>query len=174
MTGVFYFPGGGGGVKKNIGKMLTGLMKKQIFQCTYGSCPAVPHTFSHFLHFTVVVLGSPMCGKTSFIQRYVKGTFPQPRREETMGGHLTKHEKIVNGERVNFEIWELSGRDRFRPMVSMYLRSATAIILCYNPWDRFSMDHNKNLAKCITEYAQENAIISVIGMKADYDLEGQY
>jgi len=98
----------------------------------------------------------------------VEGHFP-PEQElsEVSGGHLTRHERLVDGLFVNFMIWEVSGRERFRPMLPMYLQSATAVVFCFNPYDRFSVDHNRNIMSLVTQNVEENCLLRFVPLRSE-------
>jgi small GTP-binding protein len=81
--------------------------------------------------YKVLVVGNAKCGKTSLIQRYVRGSF-QAKYETTIGADYSR--KVVpqaDGSHVHLQLWDLAGQDRFAKLTRPYYRNArAAIVVC--------------------------------------------
>ena len=135
----FWIPG--------IGKIVNGLRKKE-------NCGAIlkgPHFFADLMHFTIVVTGPSQSGKSALIHRYFsrqdegRGR-PASCKGETVGARLLRKSCFLGGYHVNLLVWEVSGRERYRPLLPMYLKKAMAVMICYSPWDRYALQSARGLA----------------------------
>jgi len=83
------------------------------------------------LMYKVLVVGNAKCGKTSLIQRYVRGRF-QDEYRTTIGADYSR--KVVpqqDGSHVHLQLWDLAGQDRFAKLTRPYYRHArAAIVVC--------------------------------------------
>jgi len=81
--------------------------------------------------YKVLVVGNAKCGKTSIIARYAKNSFSEAY-STTIGADYAR--KVVNqadGNRVQLQLWDLAGQDRFAKLTRAYFRGAhAAVVVC--------------------------------------------
>lgn len=76
----------------------------------------------------ICLLGASSVGKTSLIRQFVDGIFSD-RYLTTIGVKVDKKLVEVEGEKVQFILWDIEGNDRYNLFQERYLRGAAAYII---------------------------------------------
>ena len=76
----------------------------------------------------ICILGSFAVGKTSLVQRFVKGIFSK-KYLTTLGVKIDKKVVHVNGKDIEFILWDLAGEDEFMKVRQSYLKGAAGYLL---------------------------------------------
>lgn len=119
------------------------------------------------------VLANALCftgvGKTSLVQRYIKGSFSPATTTSTIGASfLTKRVLDVDsGTIVRLQIWDTAGQERFRSISKLYYRGASAVILVYSIVDEQSFQEMGRWLQEIKQHVAEEIIVHVVGTKSD-------
>ncbi|XP_046581010.1 ras-related protein Rab-6A-like isoform X2 [Haliotis rubra] len=82
----------------------------------------------------VTLVGNVSTGKTSLALRYCRGSIdahPKP----TVAVDWLHHSEMVNNRRVNLQIWDTAGQEKFEAVMPNFLRSSAAVLLCYDVTD---------------------------------------
>uniref|UniRef100_A0A914XPP5 Ras-related protein Rab n=1 Tax=Plectus sambesii TaxID=2011161 RepID=A0A914XPP5_9BILA len=98
----------------------------------------------------VLIIGDPCVGKTSFVQRYVNGTFHR-NYKGTIGVDFAL--KIIRwGEdgTVKVQLWDIAGQERYTSMTRVYYRDAHGCIVMFDVTNR-------------------NSFLNVVKWKRDFD-----
>lgn len=108
-------------------------------------------------------------GKTSLVQRYVKGTFTPSTTLSTVGASfLTKRVlDIDSGVTVRLQLWDTAGQERFRSISKLYYRGASAVLLVYSIIDEQSFEEMGRWMKEIKEHIADDVIVHIVGTKND-------
>ncbi|KAL8917731.1 MAG: hypothetical protein Q9208_007783 [Pyrenodesmia sp. 3 TL-2023] len=124
---------------------------------------------SSSLEAKICVLGAQGVGKTSLVQRYVKGTFTPSTTASTVGASfLTKRILDVDsGITVRLQLWDTAGQERFRSISKLYYRGASAVLLVYSIVDEQSFEEMGRWMREIKEHISDNVIVHVVGTKSD-------
>mmetsp|Transcript_1850 Transcript_1850/g.3562 ORF Transcript_1850/g.3562 Transcript_1850/m.3562 type:complete len:608 (+) Transcript_1850:78-1901(+) len=82
--------------------------------------------------FKVLVVGNSKCGKTSIINRYVRGSFTDDYRYTIGCDYSQKEVRCDNtGEKIRLQLWDIAGQDRFINMTRAFFQGAVgAIVVC--------------------------------------------
>ncbi|KAL8862323.1 MAG: hypothetical protein Q9178_001332 [Gyalolechia marmorata] len=117
----------------------------------------------------ICVLGAQGVGKTSLVQRYVKGTFTPSTTASTVGASfLTKRVLDVDsGTLVRLQLWDTAGQERFRSISKLYYRGASAVVLVYSIVDEHSFEEMKKWMQEVKENTEDGIVIHVVGTKSD-------
>ncbi|KAL9586955.1 MAG: hypothetical protein Q9212_000557 [Teloschistes hypoglaucus] len=117
----------------------------------------------------ICVLGAQGVGKTSLVQRYVKGTFTPSTTASTVGASfLTKRVlDIDSGMTVRLQLWDTAGQERFRSISKLYYRGASAVLLVYSIVDEQSFQEMGRWMQEVKENVGDNVIVHVVGTKSD-------
>lgn len=108
-------------------------------------------------------------GKTSLLQRYIKGTFSPPSVTSTIGASfLTKRVVDVDtGTTVRLQLWDTAGQERFRSITKLYYRGASAVLLVYSIVDESSFEEMGRWLAEMRESLGNDIVIHVVGTKSD-------
>mmetsp|Transcript_9042 Transcript_9042/g.19140 ORF Transcript_9042/g.19140 Transcript_9042/m.19140 type:complete len:246 (-) Transcript_9042:467-1204(-) len=80
----------------------------------------------------ILVLGDPGTGKSSIINRYVKGTFSEAT-STTVGVDFGLKSLRVGGEEIRLQLWDIAGQDRINSnLLRVYYRDAFGVMLVYD------------------------------------------
>uniref|UniRef100_A0A3P8YFN2 small monomeric GTPase n=1 Tax=Esox lucius TaxID=8010 RepID=A0A3P8YFN2_ESOLU len=103
--------------------------------------------------FKVMLVGDSGVGKTCLLVRFKDGAFLAGSFISTVG--------------IDFRIWDTAGQERFRSVTHAYYRDAHALLLLYDVTNKTSFDNIKAWLTEIHEYAQQDAVLMLLGNKAD-------
>jgi len=78
----------------------------------------------------IIILGNRFCGKTAFLNRYIKNEFISEYNPTPYTSYF-KHFFIFNDYQYNIQFWEISGNDKKGINVQTYANNSDgAIVLC--------------------------------------------
>lgn len=114
----------------------------------------------------LVVVGDCGCGKTSMINKYVKGQFSETYTPTGFDTHTTTYH-VSDTYKIHMSIWDTSGDagyDRVRPLS---YGDADLVIICFSVADRESMDNvvSKWIVE-VREHCPKQPVI-LVGCKTD-------
>ncbi|XP_069105492.1 ras-related protein Rab-20-like [Argopecten irradians] len=109
----------------------------------------------------VIILGDYNVGKTSFICRYIDGTFQT--KEPTIGAAFF----LKQWGPYNVAVWDTAGDERYTGLSNFYCRNAGAAILAFDMTSVSSYESLWARFIPILDSALENCIKVVVGMKKD-------
>lgn len=98
------------------------------------------------------IIGNASVGKTSIILRIHENIFKE-KTTSTTGVDYNSRKQIINGEEVVVELWDTTGQDKFRNVVSNFFRGADGIFLT------FDMSSQKSLLDLQVWLQQLNAVL---------------
>merc|ERR1712065_49422 len=82
------------------------------------------------LSFKVVVLGAVSVGKTSLSIQYVDKQFVEAKATIAAAFHTKSLQ--INGARVDLQIWDTAGQEKFRSLTPMYYRECAAALVVFD------------------------------------------
>ncbi|MFX1567320.1 MAG: Rab family GTPase [Promethearchaeota archaeon] len=118
------------------------------------------------LKYKICVAGSKGIGKSSLITRYVDDTFNE-KSMQTIGVAFKRKEiKIKENLRIELNIWDFGGEEKYRILFPAYVNGAAASLLLYDTTDKNSLEDLKKWVQIIDDNSNE-IIKVIIGTKAD-------
>ncbi len=116
--------------------------------------------------FKIVLLGDLSVGKSSIVNRYIKGNFSNKYIATIGGSFYAKNIKLKNNELIKLHIWDTGGSERFKSISNIYYRNADGALLIY---DVTNEDSLFNLNYWIKELKSKvnNLVIAIVGNKID-------
>lgn len=118
----------------------------------------------------IVTSGDSNVGKTSLLKRYIKKSYNEST-PGTIGVDFmlyNKKCKIKNKDYdIKIQIWDTSGYTNFEPIIDVYLRYATIIVLLFDLSEIKTFKNIKYKIKNIHEKCYTNIPIVLIGHKSD-------
>lgn len=117
----------------------------------------------------IIVMGDGAVGKTSIVRRYLEGDFKHEYLM-TVGVDLyTRKEKLViRGKEINvvWQIWDLSGQQYWRGVVTSFYRGAHGAVLVFDITNDLSYENMLDWALEFNRHGGEGPIV-VVGNKID-------
>lgn len=121
----------------------------------------------------LVLLGESGVGKSSIALRFVRGEFNE-NGEATIGAaYLTKTINVPNSTAIKFDIWDTAGQERYHSLAPMYYRGAPAAVVVYDITSQTSFSRAQAWVKELTQQANSQIVIALVGNKADMASEGR-
>jgi small GTP-binding protein len=113
----------------------------------------------------VVTVGDASVGKTSMVSQLIEHTF---RLDEsaTIGANFREFSRRVQGTRIELQIWDTAGQEKFRSLTPIYFRNAQAAVAVFAMDNEQSFDSLKAQISNFLAIAPD-AIVYIAGNKTD-------
>jgi len=89
--------------------------------------------------FDVVFFGEDSVGKSSIINRYIKGVFSYENPSQFLNKSIN-----IEGKSIELKIFDTPGQERYRPLTRIYSKNADVCILLYDTTRESTFDEIKN------------------------------
>jgi len=113
------------------------------------------------------LVGDGPVGKTSIVRRFAGDTF-DVQQEYTVGVSFMPRSVNIDGEMIEYQIWDIAGQETFRSMMHIHYRGSAAAIAVYSITSYNSFQCMKSWVKDVTE-REPNAKLVVLGNKCDLE-----
>ena len=120
----------------------------------------------------IVLIGETQVGKTSIVQRYLKGQ-SSPEQKSTIGAVFHTHETVIDGQKISLQIWDTAGQERYRALGPIYYRKSNAAIAVFDLTQKKTMEALTEWIKAFRENADDTFVI-VAANKCDLESECQF
>eukprot|EP01006_Ploeotia_vitrea_P041352 TRINITY_DN66504_c4_g2_i1.p1 TRINITY_DN66504_c4_g2~~TRINITY_DN66504_c4_g2_i1.p1 ORF type:complete len:240 (-),score=118.51 TRINITY_DN66504_c4_g2_i1:117-815(-) len=114
----------------------------------------------------VVILGHTSVGKTSLVNRYIRGQFSL-NTTATIGAAFMKKDMFIDGYQLVLQIWDTAGQERFRSMSPMYYRGAHAAVLVFDATSKSSFQQAIGWVDELKENASSDIRMVMASNKTD-------
>lgn len=122
--------------------------------------------------YKIVTLGASGCGKTSIINRYVRGIFSEIEVSTIGAAFQIRNFNYPDGVKVRLDFWDCSGQDRFDSIAPIYYRAANGCLIVYDICNYKSFEKAKAWVDTILDYDQKGVmVVALIGNKVDLNNE---
>jgi small GTP-binding protein len=121
---------------------------------------------STVVSYKFIILGSSGVGKTAILKRLVEDRFDDDL-QSTIGVEFDSTILNIDDRKVRLQIWDTAGQERFRAISKAYYRNAIGVLLVFDIADRKSFDELSTWLTDIRSLCDPNAIVQLIGNKAD-------
>ncbi|XP_042175695.1 EF-hand calcium-binding domain-containing protein 4A isoform X2 [Oncorhynchus tshawytscha] len=116
--------------------------------------------------FKVVFLGNSGVGKSSFINHYCNGHFPNTLGA-TVGVDFQMRAVTLGSTTIALQLWDTAGQERFRSITQQYYRKADGILTMYDITDSASFSAVRGWMDLVQERMSEGAVLMLLGNKMD-------
>ena len=117
-------------------------------------------------------VGDSGVGKTCIIKRYIQNTFSD-QTQTNLGEYA---DKILNigKTKINLNIWDTAGQEKFRSFGKLFYKDAYIICLVYDITCKKSFENLKNIwYQDVKQNGEAFTVLAIVGNKADCFLEEQ-
>lgn len=94
-----------------------------------------------------MILGDGACGKTSLLNVFTRGYFPQVYEPTVFENYV--HDIFIDGQRMQLSLWDTAGQEEFDRLRSLSYSDTHTIMLC------FSVDSRDSLENARTRWMSE-------------------
>jgi len=119
------------------------------------------------MNIKIALVGDCGVGKSSIALRYTRNEFLS---NYISTGGASYSNKIVekNGEKLQLDIWDTAGQEKFRSLGKNFYRDAFIILMVYDITRQETFDNLKKIwYPEITQNGVENPLLAVVGNKSD-------
>lgn len=114
----------------------------------------------------LLLVGDSGVGKSCLLLRFVEDKF-NPSFITTIGIDFKIRTIESNGKKIKLQVWDTAGQERFRTITTAYYRGAMGIVLIYDVTDARTFENVENWFQTVTQHANEDAQIFLVGNKSD-------
>ncbi|KAK9378777.1 small GTPase superfamily [Kockiozyma suomiensis] len=113
----------------------------------------------------IVILGDGACGKTSLLNVFTRGYFPQVYEPTVFENYV--HDIFVDGTAVQLSLWDTAGQEEFDRLRSLSYTNTHTIMLCFSIDSRDSLENVQT--KWISEIAEHcpGVKLVLVALKCD-------
>lgn len=116
----------------------------------------------------IVTIGDASVGKTSITSYLIDKAF-NPFEPSTVGANYQTYSVSLPDERVDLQIWDTAGQEKFKSLGHIYFRNAAAAVVVFSLANRDSFLRLEEWICSFKEAAGNNAIVYIAANKADLD-----
>lgn len=95
----------------------------------------------------IVILGDGACGKTSLLNVFTRGYFPEVYEPTVFENYV--HDIFIDGQAMQLSLWDTAGQEEFDRLRSLSYSDTHTIMLC------FSVDSRDSLENAQTKWVSE-------------------
>jgi small GTP-binding protein len=117
-------------------------------------------------HGRVVMIGDSSVGKTCLINRLMEERF-NPTERSTIGANWQLFIHEVAGNRVELQIWDTAGQEKFRSLGPLYYRNTVGAVAVYDVTNRGSFVSLDSWVSAFMATAGTDVAIAVAANKCD-------
>lgn len=121
----------------------------------------------------IVLIGKSGVGKTNLLNRFNNGVFDPNSKRSTDIEHLHEQNAKIDNTEFSLDIFEMPGRQEFRPLESAYYQNAKGVILVYDITDSDSFNSLSKYIEEIQKYTDPTTKFMLIGNKSDTSEENR-
>ena len=114
----------------------------------------------------LILVGESGVGKTSIISRYLN--MYQEKTESTLGAYFSNKIVIIDGYKINFEIWDTAGQEQYRSINNLFYKDAHICILVYDITNKTSFNCLRDYwYEAVLLHGRQDIIFGIAGNKSD-------
>ncbi|CAF0953005.1 unnamed protein product [Rotaria magnacalcarata] len=117
--------------------------------------------------FNVLLLGDSGVGKTCLFVRFNDEKFLTGNFHSTVGIDYRSKIVRIGNNKINLQIYDTAGQERFRSIPQAYYRDANALLLIYDVTSVTSFENISAWLNEIKEFTDSDLLIMLIGNKID-------
>lgn len=113
----------------------------------------------------IVILGDGACGKTSLLNVFTRGYFPQVYEPTVFENYV--HDIFIDGQSIQLSLWDTAGQEEFDRLRLLSYSDTHCIMLCYSIDSPDSLENVQS--KWVGEIANhcDGVKLVLVGLKSD-------
>ena len=116
--------------------------------------------------FKIIIIGDSCVGKSCLTLRACKNEF-ESCYTSTVGYDFFKMDIKINDKKINLQIWDTCGQEKFRSLISNFYRNSSLAIIVYSIDNQNSYNNIGEWLNEIRELTNPDIKIFLIGNKSD-------
>lgn len=111
--------------------------------------------------FKVIIIGDAAVGKTSIIQQFCYQTF-EKEVESTVGSLFVSKEFETEDGKVQLNIWDTAGQEKYRSLIPMYSRNAAVGLIVIDATNKVSYESKETWLDILLKTAPKCKVFIVV------------
>ena len=121
----------------------------------------------------ITLIGNVSVGKTSILQKFSTGIFPE-KAQPTLGIGFNQKPLTIDGTKIICNLWDTSGQEKYRSLGKECFKDAYIVCLVYDITDEKSFqDIRKVWLPFLEENGEKYIILGLVGNKSDLYTDGK-
>ncbi|MCQ2821195.1 MAG: GTP-binding protein [archaeon] len=116
----------------------------------------------------ILLVGDSGVGKTNIVTKYIKDEFNE-NSKATVGVEFCFKKMTIDGKKVNAQIWDTAGQEKFRSITASYYKGAKACFVVFDITKKSTFDNVDNWISNVLSQADKGVLILLIGNKTDLE-----
>ena len=125
------------------------------------------------INIKLIILGDSGVGKSSIIQRYYSDSFNE-NLQITLKANFLEKEIIINNQKINLELWDTAGQEKYRSLTQIFVKNSKIIIFAYSVTSLKSFESLNFWYDFVQKEIRKNTILGLAGNKTDLIFENNY
>jgi len=121
----------------------------------------------------LIIIGDSGVGKTSIIQRYYEDSFNE-NSQITLKAHLLEKEVIISDRKIDLELWDTAGQEKYRSLTQIFVKNSKIIIFVYSVVSYKSFESLNFWYDFVKKEIKPNTILGLAGNKTDLIFENDF
>ena len=117
-------------------------------------------------HCRVVVIGDASVGKTSILNQLIDNNFHE-HEQSTVGANYQLYVEEIDGIKIEIQIWDTAGQEKFRSLGPIYYRNSNGAIIMFDMTSRKTFEDLDEWIQSLTNVTGNGTVIFIVGNKAD-------
>ncbi|CAO3699821.1 unnamed protein product [Rhizopus stolonifer] len=113
----------------------------------------------------LIVVGDGACGKTSLLNVYTRGYFPQVYEPTVFENYV--NDVCIEGRKVELSIWDTAGQEEFDRIRSLSYHDTHVVMICFSVDNRDSLENIPNRWMEELEEGCPKAKLILVALKCD-------
>lgn len=109
--------------------------------------------------FKVVFVGAICVGKSSLVQRFVKGEFQENLQQTTGAAFSRATVEVAERGPVKLQLWDTAGQEKYRALVRIYYRGSAGAIVTFDQSEPSSFEYARSW---VINLRQEDPTMSIV------------
>ena len=114
----------------------------------------------------VIFIGDSGVGKTSIIHRAKFNNF-ESHTVPTIGAGTTQMQATINGNNVEYQLWDTAGQEIYRNIVPIYFKGAVGAVITFSMTDIVSFQSLQAWLDQLSSHADPDTLSVIVGNKCD-------
>ena len=114
----------------------------------------------------IVIIGNASVGKTALLNQLIDHSFHE-FEQSTIGANYQLYAASIDGTRVEVQIWDTAGQEKFKSLGPIYYRNSLGAAVVFDVTNRKTFDDLSEWITAFTEVAGTDTSIVIVANKID-------
>ena len=124
----------------------------------------------------VVMLGESGVGKSSILNQFINNSFLRGKEQPTVSPHFVRRTQTIyklGSHKVQYNLWDTAGQEKYRCLTSMYFRDANVAIIVFDVTSSKSLSQVDYWAEELNKSNAFDFVMVLVGNKCDLESKRQ-